>query len=245
MPNMEFIFRGNVVTLEDVHIRLRTYIDMVEKVLKTLKVLNSSKEVSDIVRLASLYLSDAKYYFSVGDYVTSLSCVAYSEGLLDALRLTGNVEFEWVREKPKKVLVGGTFDLLHPGHIHYLREAHERGLVYAVIARDSVVRRVKGREPIFDEKTRLTLVSSLKYVYEAMLGDEEDFMKPVIRVKPDVILLGPDQPIDEHALTRNSEKLGMNVTVERLKERVRGRLMSTTDIIKEVLRKYCVNQLNK
>ncbi|MEO3992795.1 MAG: DUF357 domain-containing protein [Desulfurococcaceae archaeon TW002] len=233
------------MTLEDTYARIKSYIDMVEKTLKTLRVLNESKEVSEVIKLASLYLSDAKYYFSIGDYVTSLSCIAYSEGLLDALRLTGNIEFEWVREKPKKVLVGGTFDLLHPGHIHYVREAHKRGLVYAVVARDSVVRKIKGREPVFDEKSRLTLVSSLKYVYEAILGDEEDFMKPVIKVKPDIILLGPDQPIDENTLTKNSEKLGLNITVERLKERVGGHLMSTTDIVKEILRKYCINQYNK
>ncbi len=245
MLHTKFILRGNVMALEDIHTRLKTYIDMVEKALKTLRILNDSKEVNEVIRLASLYLNDSKYYFSIGDYVTSLSCVAYSEGLLDALRLTSNVEFEWVREKPKKVLIGGTFDLLHPGHVHYVREAHKRGLVYAVVARDSVVKKIKGREPVFDEKSRLTLVSSLKYVYEAILGDEEDFMKPVIKVRPDIILLGPDQPIDEHTLTRNSEKLGLNVTVERLRERVGGQLMSTTDIIKEVLRRYCVNQYNK
>lgn len=233
------------MVLEDTQARIRSYIDMVEKVLKTLRILNGGKEVSEVIRLASLYLSDAKYYFSIGDYVTSLSCVAYSEGLLDALRLTGSIEFEWVREKPKKVLVGGTFDLLHPGHIHYVREAHERGLVYAVVARDSVVRRIKGREPVFDEKSRFTLVSSLKYVYEAVLGDEEDFMKPVARVKPDIILLGPDQPIDENTLAKNSEKLGLNIAVERLKERVGGRLMSTTDVVKEILRRYCVNRYNR
>lgn len=240
MSHTKFILRGYVMTLEDIHTRLKTYIDMVEKALKDLKILNNSKEIDNVVKLASLYLSDAKYYFSVGDYVTSLSCVAYSEGLLDALRITGNVGFEWVREKPKKVLIGGTFDLLHPGHIHYVKEASKRGLVYAIVARDSIVKKIKEREPIFDEKSRLTLVSSLKYVYEAILGDEEDFIKPVVRVKPDIILLGPDQPIDEHALIRNSEKLGLNITVERLKERVGGQLMSTTDVIKEVLRKYCV-----
>ncbi len=230
------------MTSESTQVRLKTYIDMVEKALKTLKVVSSGKEVSEVIRLAALYLSDAKHYFSLGDYVTSLSCVAYSEGLLDALRLTGSIEFEWVREKPRKVLVGGTFDLLHPGHIHYVKKAHEKGLVYAVVARDSVVKRIKGREPVLDERSRLTLVSSLKYVYEAILGDEEDFMKPVIKVRPDIILLGPDQPIDEYTLIRNSERLGLNLTVERLSERVGGHLMSTTDVIKEVLRKYCVNK---
>ncbi|MGC8975032.1 MAG: DUF357 domain-containing protein [Thermoprotei archaeon] len=69
------------MTLEEIHVRLKTYIDMVEKVLKTLKVVNNSKEVSEVIKLATLYLSDAKHYFSSGDYVTSLSCVAYSEGL--------------------------------------------------------------------------------------------------------------------------------------------------------------------
>lgn len=231
------------MTNEDIALRIKTYIDMVEHALKKLVVKSCGKEVGEVLNLASLYLNDAKHYFNVGDHVTALSCIAYSEGLIDALRLTGNVDVEWVRKTPSRVLIGGTFDLLHPGHLYYMRRASEKGLVYAVVARDSVARRVKGRSPILDEKSRLELVSSIKYIYNAFLGDEEDFMKSVARVKPDVILLGPDQPVDEDVLIKGGERLNLSFSVERLKERVGGLSMSTSSIVKELLRRYCINQV--
>lgn len=230
------------MTSEELALRVRAYIDMVENALKRLTLKSGGKEVNEVIDLAYLYLKDAKYYFSAGDYVTALSCIAYSEGLIDSLRLLGNVEVEWVRSRPLRVLIGGTFDILHPGHLHYMRKASERGLVFAVVARDSVVRRVKGKDPVLDEKARLELVSSIKYVYSALLGDEEDFMRPVTTVKPDVVLLGADQPIDETTLIKKRDELSLKFTVERLKERLDGRFMSTSSIVKEVLRKYCVNQ---
>lgn len=227
---------------EELAIRVKAYIDMVENALNKLAVKSGGKEVNEVINLAHLYLKDAKHYFSVGDYATALSCIAYSEGLIDSLRLLGDVEVEWVRTRPLRVFVGGTFDILHPGHLYYMRKASEKGLVFAVVARDSVVRRVKGKDPILDEKSRLELVSSIKYVYTALLGDEEDFMKPVAAIKPDIILLGADQPVDESALIKKRDELGLKFTVERLRERVDGRFMSTSSIVKEVLRKYCINQ---
>jgi FAD synthetase len=44
---------------------------------------------------AKRYLEDAKYYQREGKLETSLASVAYCEGLLDALRLLGAVEFSW------------------------------------------------------------------------------------------------------------------------------------------------------
>ncbi|MEM4486806.1 MAG: DUF357 domain-containing protein [Zestosphaera sp.] len=228
---------------EELAARVRAYIDMVENALKRLVLKSGGREVGEIVGLAGLYLKDAKHYFSVGDYVTSLSCIAYSEGLIDALRMLGSVEVEWTRSRPSRVLIGGTFDILHPGHLHYMREASGRGLVFAVVARDSVVKRVKGRDPLFDERSRLELVSSVKHVYSALLGDEEDFMKPVTAIKPDVILLGADQPVDETTLIKRGEELGLKFTVERLRKRVEGPLMSTSSIVKGILQRYCVNQI--
>ncbi|MEM1710739.1 MAG: DUF357 domain-containing protein, partial [Sulfolobales archaeon] len=145
---------------------------MVEKALSKVKEdevrVREAKEVLELVRT---YVSDSKYYFGREDYITSLSCIAYAEGLLDALRLLNLVSFSWEYPKVRRVLVGGTFDIIHPGHIYYLSEASRLGLVYAVVARDSTVRRVKGKEPINDEVSRLEVLSSLKYVYKAILGD--------------------------------------------------------------------------
>lgn len=229
-------------TVDEVAFRVKAYIEMFERALSDLKVLNTDSKVDEVLNMAKLYLADSKHYFSLGDYITSLSCIAYAEGLLDSLRLLGFIDVKWVREKPKKVLVGGTFDLLHVGHIHYLSEASKKGLVYAVVATDANVRRIKGRDPILPQNARLALISSIKYVYKALLGDEKDFLKPVEEVKPDIILLGPDQPIDEGFIVKELDKKGLRVSVERLRKRINDDgLSSSSEIIKEIIRRYCLS----
>jgi FAD synthetase len=225
---------------DEVPKRVLTYIKMVEKALeKAINTFSGGDREREIIRLAELYLNDSKFYFNKGDYITALSCIAYSEGLIDAMRILGVIDVEWSRPKIRRVLVGGTFDILHIGHIHYLQEASNYGLVYAVVARDSNVTRIKGKEPVFNEKERVEMLSSIKYVYRALLGDKKDFMKPVEDVKPDVIVLGPDQPIDENYLVEEALKRGLKVEVMRLAERIEPGIASTTNIIKRITRKYC------
>jgi len=52
-------------------------------------------QVYEIVDYAKRYLSDAKYHGEKQQYETALASVAYCEGILDALRLLGLVEFKW------------------------------------------------------------------------------------------------------------------------------------------------------
>ena len=59
----------------------------------------SEQKVDEILEYISAYLADAKYYKGQKRFETSLTSVAYCEGLLDALRLLGAVKFEWP-EKP-------------------------------------------------------------------------------------------------------------------------------------------------
>ncbi len=56
-----------------------------------------------MLRWAVDYLEDAKYYKVQGRLETSLTSVAYCEGLLDALRLLGAVKFEWPEKQRKKL----------------------------------------------------------------------------------------------------------------------------------------------
>ncbi len=226
---------------EKVASRILTYIRMVEKALgNALGTFRGGDKERYVLELARTYLEDSKYYFSRGDYVTSLACISYTEGLLDALKFLGFIDIEWVRERPKKVLVGGTFDILHPGHIHYVREASKYGLVYAVVATDKNVMKLKGREPILPQEHRLELVSAIKYVYKALLGDEEDLSKPIERIKPDMVVLGPDQPIEELMIERKASELGINIDVIRLPRRIGNESYSTTGIINKIIRKYCI-----
>jgi hypothetical protein len=80
------------------------YIASAEKVLSEMRQVQGSVVVSEasickVVEYVSAYLEDAKYYKAQKSFETSLTSVAYCEGLLDALRLLGAVKFEWP-EKP-------------------------------------------------------------------------------------------------------------------------------------------------
>jgi len=85
------------------------YISSAEKVLKELQRRNEPVTVSEedaavVLRWASDYLEDAKYYKAQGNFETSLTSIAYCEGLLDALRLLGAVTFEWPTSQVRKKL---------------------------------------------------------------------------------------------------------------------------------------------
>jgi len=76
------------------------YIASAEKVLATLErtkpQINITEEMIDsVLSYVADYLEDAKYYKSSGKLETSLTSIAYCEGLLDALKLLGAVKFEW------------------------------------------------------------------------------------------------------------------------------------------------------
>ena len=53
------------------------------------------RRVDEVIDEAKRYFEDAKYYLDRGFFETSLASIAYSEGLLDALRMLGLVKFEW------------------------------------------------------------------------------------------------------------------------------------------------------
>ncbi len=76
------------------------YITSAEKVLKEMNRVQASVTVDaeclgDLISHARAYFEDAKYYKAQKKFETSLTSIAYCEGLLDALRLIGAVEFEW------------------------------------------------------------------------------------------------------------------------------------------------------
>ncbi|QKQ99376.1 cytidylyltransferase family protein [Metallosphaera tengchongensis] len=216
--------------------RVIKYISGMEETLRKLEE-GGQKKYKKILSLARQYTNDAKYYLDRGDEETALVDVVYAEGLVDALKFLGEEDNDG---NEKKVFVGGTFDIIHPGHIEFLRHAASLGRVYVAVSRDRNAERVKGRKPINDENHRLEVVRSIKYVHEAFLGDENDFLKSVERVKPDIVFLGPDQRVDEQKLKDELAKRGVVVSVQRLEKRVNvWPHSSTTSIIKEITDRYC------
>lgn len=194
--------------------KVQKYIRGVKHVLS--EISQASDSTSEIVDLASRYALDAEWYLSKGDCLTALACISYAEGLLDALRFEGKIHFNWPSEcKRVKVLVGGVFDILHPGHIAFLAEAANIGEVYVVVAKNETVKQSKGHYPIFSEKERLQLVKSLKSVHDAFLGDyPPNYHNVLLRVKPDVVLLGYDQAWLKESIEKAISDLGLKTVVK-------------------------------
>lgn len=94
----------------------------------------------------------------------------------------------------KTVMVFGTFDILHHGHINFLRQAGKLGdYLIAVVARDKTALEVKKILPRHNEKDRLKSVKASGAVDKAVLGRAGDKYAIIKKYKPDVVALGYDQ----------------------------------------------------
>jgi len=81
--------------------------------------------------------------------------------------------------KMKKVLSFGTFDILHTGHINFLRSAKAFGDLTLVISRDKTVKKIKKKNPVNNEKKRLNNIKKLNIAnkitasLDSLTGNEE------------------------------------------------------------------------
>jgi FAD synthetase len=135
-----------------------------------------------------------------------------------------------------RVLATGTFDILHPGHILYLKKAKELGdELFVIVSRDSMVQHKS--KPILPERQRLQVVQALGMVEHAELGSEHDIFEPLTLIKPDIIALGFDQYFDENKLREDLEKRHIPSKVIRLPYQDSGELSGTENIIREIIKR--------
>lgn len=103
----------------------------------------------------------------------------------------------------KNILVTGTFDLLHSGHIAFLETAARYGAVYVGIGSDKSVTQLKNRPPIYTEQERLFIIKSIRYVDVAWINKgmgNFDFMEGFEQDKPthfDILIVNEDQDFPE------------------------------------------------
>ncbi|HEX6067613.1 MAG TPA: adenylyltransferase/cytidyltransferase family protein [Nitrososphaera sp.] len=128
------------------------------------------------------------------------------------------------RDALKVVLVGGVFDLIHPGHIHTLKAAKEAGdVLVVVIARTATAQKIKKDRKIYhDETLRKELVESLGFVDLALIGREGTLYDTVEYVRPNVIALGYDQAHSEKDVAENCKRRNLDVQVIRLSTPIPG-----------------------
>jgi D-beta-D-heptose 7-phosphate kinase/D-beta-D-heptose 1-phosphate adenosyltransferase len=97
------------------------------------------------------------------------------------------------------VFTNGVFDLLHPGHVRYLRQARALGDALIVgVNSDASVRRNKGPErPVNPEAERAEVLVALDCVDAAVIFDEDTPAEIVAACQPDILVKGADWPADQ------------------------------------------------
>jgi FAD synthetase len=131
-----------------------------------------------------------------------------------------------------KVLATGVFNILHPGHLLYLKEAKKLGdELDVIVSSDKIAKKLK-KGMLLPQEQRMAMVEALKPVDKAFVGDEEDPMKLLPVIRPDIIALGHDQDIDESWLKDQLAVMGMDTKVIRIKKQLEGDFKSSTEILR-------------
>ncbi|MEI6631712.1 MAG: D-glycero-beta-D-manno-heptose 1-phosphate adenylyltransferase [bacterium] len=133
------------------------------------------------------------------------------------------------------VFTNGCFDLLHFGHVSYLREAKKRGDVLVVgVNSDTSVRRIKGKNrPIIDEKNRLSVIAALESVDYVVLFSEDTPLNLIKALRPDILVKGADWDKKDIVGADFVSSYGGEVIVIKL-----SKGYSTTKIIRKIAKTF-------
>ena len=97
------------------------------------------------------------------------------------------------------VFTNGCFDILHKGHVEYLRKSKELGhYLIVAINSDKSVQKLKGKgRPVNKQEDRALVLKAIRYVDEVIVFDEDTPYELIKQIKPDIITKGGDYTEDK------------------------------------------------
>ncbi len=140
------------------------------------------------------------------------------------------------------VFTNGCFDIIHVGHVRYLKEARSLGDVLVVgLNSDESVRAIKGMSrPIVPQGERAEVLSSLRDVDYVVIFNEPDPYNTIVALRPDILVKGGDWSIENIIGRDIVESYGGKVCTIPFIEGA-----SSTNIIESIIKKYGeVNRLS-
>lgn len=139
--------------------------------------------------------------------------------------------------KKGTVMIFGCFDIIHPGHLFFFLEAKKYGdKLIAVVGRDKTIKNIKGKNSLYNEKERISMLSKIDVIDKVILGDKIDMYKVIEDHKPDVICLGYDQIEFIDRLEEELNKRNLSTQIVRLDE-YRSDIYKSSKIKAEMSRK--------
>lgn len=111
----------------------------------------------------------------------------------------GKLRVQWRHNGQTVVFTNGCFDLLHAGHVYYLKRANELGdlLIVGLNSDTSMKKLAKRSEPIQSQTDRAYVLSGLEAVDYIALFDEETPAALIQSVMPDVLVKGNDYSVED------------------------------------------------
>jgi len=149
-------------------------------------------------------------------------------------------QLEELRKKGKKIaFTNGCFDILHVGHVRYLREAKKTADVLVLaLNSDSSVRSIKGeKRPLMNENERAEILAALEFVDFITIFEELTPLKLINCLKPDILIKGGDWPEEKVVGREEVKKWGGRVAII---PEIEGK--STTNIVEKIKKLYCINK---
>ena len=153
--------------------------------------------------------------------------------VIDRAQIVNTVE-KLKKENKKVVFTNGCFDILHIGHVRYLKESAKCGDILVIgLNSDSNVKRLKGEtRPINNELARAELLSELGFVDYVVIFEENTPEKLLDEIKPNIYTKGADYTLETLPEAKTVLKNGGRVEFINL---VEGK--STTNVIKKIEQK--------
>jgi D-beta-D-heptose 7-phosphate kinase/D-beta-D-heptose 1-phosphate adenosyltransferase len=146
-------------------------------------------------------------------------------------------KLEELRKKGNKIaFTNGCFDILHVGHIRYLREAKKTADVLVLaLNSDSSVRSIKGeKRPLVTENERAEILAALEFIDFVTIFEESTPLELINYLKPDILIKGGDW-LEENVVGRKEVmKWGGRVAII---PEVEGK--STTNVVEKIKNLYC------
>lgn len=138
------------------------------------------------------------------------------------------------RKRKKIILANGCFDLIHVGHIRYLREAKKKGdILILALNSDASIRQLKGQgRPVLTEKERVDILTSMSFIDYITVFEEGNVENVLLALKPDIHAKGSDYT-EENVPERETDlKIGAETAITG-----GPKVRSTSQIIKQIIAK--------
>lgn len=135
------------------------------------------------------------------------------------------------KEGKRIVLANGCFDLIHVGHIRYLRESKEQGDILVVaLNSDASVQQLKGKgRPLMGENERAEILSAFSFVDYLTFFDEQKVDEVLVALRPDVHAKGSDYGVDTVPEKDTALRIGTEIAITG-----GPKVRSTSDLIAEI-----------